>query len=96
MRGTRYRYLDHNGREEGVSPAQVQRVYGALRDRLDASGDGFMFVKSADLDLVLTDDVIGRCISALADCCSCPLRIERWSGEQRHGVWRIESGDRDE
>ena len=93
MSRARYRYLDHNQPEQGTSPAHVQRVYGALCDRLDATGDGFMFAKSADLELALTDDVIGRCVSKLSECEDCPLRIERWSGDCRHGVWRVERGE---
>jgi len=89
-----YRYLDHNDGKQGTRPAQVQRVYGCLRDRVDTTSRGYIYVKATDIELDMANDVIGRCIAALRDCDACPLNIEVWSGANNPpATYLVESGD---
>lgn len=91
-----YRYIDHNGSKRGTRPSQVQQVFGALKDRVDASGRGYVYIKATDLELDIANDVIGRCITALRDCDECPLEIEMWSGKNNPpATYLVERGDRD-
>jgi hypothetical protein len=90
-----YRFSTHNKprRAAAVTASDVDRVYAALLDSLDA---GRCYRSSADLDVDgLTGKQIGSALKQLAHAEDCPLAIERWSGAKTTpAVWTVERPER--